>query len=75
MKGPKPVLALLTHGDVQGVENQTWTSPPFAGKLVAGRFSDEDLAKLERAGRACPVRLSLGEQVAVKEAYERIKGS
>ncbi|HYX23190.1 MAG TPA: hypothetical protein VFC23_03485, partial [Thermoanaerobaculia bacterium] len=30
MQGPKPVLALLTHGDVQGVENQTWTSPPFA---------------------------------------------
>ncbi|MFY9826991.1 MAG: Sapep family Mn(2+)-dependent dipeptidase [Thermoanaerobaculia bacterium] len=37
MKGPRPVLALLTHGDVQGVENQTWTSPPFEGKLVAGR--------------------------------------
>jgi dipeptidase D len=38
LHGPKPVLALLTHGDVQGVENQTWTSPPFAGKLVAGRI-------------------------------------
>ena len=37
LQGPKPVLALLTHGDVEGVENQTWTSPPFEGKLVAGR--------------------------------------
>lgn len=37
MKGPKPVLALLTHGDVQDVENQTWTSPPFEGKQVGGR--------------------------------------
>ncbi|MBW8874529.1 MAG: Sapep family Mn(2+)-dependent dipeptidase [Acidobacteria bacterium] len=37
LQGPKPVLALLTHGDVQGVENQTWTSPPFEGKLVDGR--------------------------------------
>jgi predicted dipeptidase len=38
MQGPKPVLALLTHADVEGVENQTWTSPPFEGKLVAGRL-------------------------------------
>src|SRR5258706_1661438 len=38
MQGPAPVLALLTHADVEGVENQTWTSPPFEGKLVAGRI-------------------------------------
>ncbi|HSS78767.1 MAG TPA: Sapep family Mn(2+)-dependent dipeptidase [Thermoanaerobaculia bacterium] len=38
MKGPAPVLALLTHADVEGIENQTWTSPPFEGKLVAGRI-------------------------------------
>ncbi|HEX4960480.1 MAG TPA: Sapep family Mn(2+)-dependent dipeptidase [Thermoanaerobaculia bacterium] len=38
LQGPKPVLALLTHGDVQGVENQTWSSPPFEGKLVDGRI-------------------------------------
>jgi predicted dipeptidase len=38
MQGPKPVLALLTHGDVEAVENQTWTSPPFEGKLVGGRI-------------------------------------
>ncbi len=42
MKGPKPVLALLTHGDVQGVEKQTWTSPPFEGKRVTGRDGRDD---------------------------------
>lgn len=35
---PKPILALLTHGDVQGVEGQQWSSPPFEGKLVNGRI-------------------------------------
>ncbi|HEX9945295.1 MAG TPA: Sapep family Mn(2+)-dependent dipeptidase [Thermoanaerobaculia bacterium] len=38
LPGPKPVLALLTHGDVQGVEGQRWSSPPFEGKLVNGRI-------------------------------------
>jgi dipeptidase D len=38
MQGPEPVVALLTHGDVQGVENQTWSSPPFEAKLVDGRI-------------------------------------
>jgi dipeptidase D len=38
MQGPKPVLALLTHGDVQSVENQTWSSPPFEGKRVGSRI-------------------------------------
>lgn len=33
-----PTLALLTHGDVQGVEGQKWSSPPFDGKLVGGRI-------------------------------------
>jgi len=33
-----PILALLTHGDVQGVEGQTWSSPPFEGKLVDGKI-------------------------------------
>jgi predicted dipeptidase len=33
-----PTLALLTHGDVQGVEGQKWSSPPFDGKLVDGRI-------------------------------------
>ncbi len=34
LPGPPHVLALLTHGDVQGVEGQQWSSPPFAGALV-----------------------------------------
>jgi dipeptidase D len=38
LPGPKPILALLTHGDVQGVEGQEWKSPPFAGRLVEGRI-------------------------------------
>jgi predicted dipeptidase len=36
--GPKPILALLTHGDVEGVEGQQWSSPPFEAKLVNGRI-------------------------------------
>jgi dipeptidase D len=38
LRGPKPVLALLTHGDVQGVEGQKWSSPPFEAKIVNGRI-------------------------------------
>lgn len=38
LAGPAPVLAVLTHGDVQGVENQRWSSPPFAAKLVNGKI-------------------------------------
>gem|GEM_PF-126401 len=36
LPGPKPVLALLTHGDVQGVEGQRWSSPPFEANIVGG---------------------------------------
>lgn len=36
--GSKPILALLTHGDVQGVEGQQWSSPPFEARLVNGRI-------------------------------------
>jgi dipeptidase D len=40
LPGPEagPVLALLTHGDVQDVEGQTWTSPPWEGRLVDGKI-------------------------------------
>jgi len=38
LPGPAPVLAVLTHGDVQGVENQRWSSPPFEAKLVNGKI-------------------------------------
>lgn len=34
----KPILAVLTHGDVQGVEGQRWASPPWEGKIVNGRI-------------------------------------
>jgi dipeptidase D len=34
----KPILAVLTHGDVQGVEGQTWSSSPWEGKIVNGRI-------------------------------------
>ncbi len=37
LPGPRPILALLTHGDVQGVEGQQWSSPPFEGRLVGER--------------------------------------
>lgn len=33
--------------------------------------SDAEFARLEAAGRACPVRLSLGTDVVVDERYER----
>jgi len=38
LPGPAPVLAVLTHGDVQGVENQRWSSPPWDAKLVDGKI-------------------------------------
>jgi dipeptidase D len=38
LPGPEPVLAVLTHGDVQGVENQRWSSPPWEAKLVDGKM-------------------------------------
>ncbi len=38
LPGPKPILALLTHGDVQGVEGQQWSSPPFEARWVNGRI-------------------------------------
>jgi len=36
--GPAPILAVLTHGDVQDVQNQQWSSPPWEGKLVGDRI-------------------------------------
>jgi dipeptidase D len=38
LPGPAPVLALLTHGDVQGVEGQQWSSPPWEARIVDGRM-------------------------------------
>lgn len=33
-----PVLALLTHGDVQPVEGQAWNWPPWEGRIANGRI-------------------------------------
>jgi putative redox protein len=38
---------------------------------IAGRLSDADFSKVVAAGKACPVRLTLGQNVAVVESYER----
>ncbi|HKH47547.1 MAG TPA: Sapep family Mn(2+)-dependent dipeptidase [Thermoanaerobaculia bacterium] len=35
---PAPILAVLTHGDVQGVQGQQWASPPWEAKIVDGRI-------------------------------------
>ncbi|HYG65145.1 MAG TPA: Sapep family Mn(2+)-dependent dipeptidase, partial [Thermoanaerobaculia bacterium] len=45
--GPEPILALLTHGDVQAVEGQAWSSPPWEGRLlpdgkIVGRGTEDD---------------------------------
>lgn len=38
LPGPKPVLAVLTHGDVQDVQGQQWSSPPWEAKIVDGKI-------------------------------------
>lgn len=38
LAGPKPSLAVLTHGDVQDVQGQRWSSPPWEAKIVDGRI-------------------------------------
>lgn len=38
---------------------------------IAGPVSEGDFAKLVAAGKACPVRLTLGENVEIVERYER----
>ena len=38
LAGPEPILAILTHGDVQGIEGQKWSSNPWAGKIVDGKI-------------------------------------
>jgi dipeptidase D len=50
LPGPAPILAVLTHGDVQDVQNQQWSSPPWEAKLVGegsegrivGRGTEDD---------------------------------
>ncbi len=38
LPGPAPILAVLTHGDVQDVKNQHWSSDPWEAKLVDGKI-------------------------------------
>jgi putative redox protein len=38
---------------------------------LAGPLSEPDFAKVVAAGKACPVRLTLGQNVEVVESYER----
>ena len=55
LPGPKgaPVLGLIIHGDVQPVEEEAWTFPPFAGEVrdgyVLGRGSADDKGPLIQA--------------------------
>ncbi len=50
LAGPAPILAVLTHGDVQDVANQHWSSPPWEAHLVGeggsakivGRGTEDD---------------------------------
>lgn len=53
LPGPAPTLALLTHGDVRGVEGQRWSSPPFEARLVGdrmvGRGTEDDKGPLVAA--------------------------
>ncbi|HEX3583841.1 MAG TPA: Sapep family Mn(2+)-dependent dipeptidase [Thermoanaerobaculia bacterium] len=48
-----PVLGLMVHGDVQPVDEDSWTFPPFAGKaddqFVYGRGAADDKGPLVQA--------------------------
>src|SRR5687767_13964698 len=55
LAGPEgaPVLGLVIHGDVQPVDEESWTFPPFAGEVrdgyVLGRGSADDKGPLIQA--------------------------
>jgi uncharacterized OsmC-like protein len=77
---------MMMYGKNNGIElarvdfsvaKEMHPSPRRLGKLttvyrLATRCSDEDFARLVRAGKSCPVRLSLGPDVVVEETYERV---
>ena len=49
LEGGERVLGILTHGDVQDVVGQEWTSPPWEGRIADGRIvgrGTEDSAEL-----------------------------
>jgi len=37
LAGGDSIIAILTHGDVVDVEGQTWSSPPWEGRIVDGK--------------------------------------
>jgi dipeptidase D len=57
LPGPSPILAVLTHGDVQDVANQQWSSPPWEGRRVGeggsarivGRGTEDDKGPIAAA--------------------------
>ncbi|HEY8131157.1 MAG TPA: Sapep family Mn(2+)-dependent dipeptidase [Thermoanaerobaculia bacterium] len=53
LPGPKPVLGLVVHGDVQPVDADAWSFPPFSGRIsngyVLGRGSADDKGPLVQA--------------------------
>jgi predicted dipeptidase len=53
MPGPKPVLGLVVHGDVQPVDADAWSFPPFSGRVAGGyvlsRGSADDKGPLVQA--------------------------
>lgn len=58
------------------IEKEMTPPPRRIGKLTVrfvlkGGFSDTDFRKLVAAGKACPVRLTLGENVEIVEEYLR----
>jgi putative redox protein len=80
-------LAAVRLGiDLRGIgftlEKHMNASPRRLGRLVVAYTLDTecpqaDFDRLEAAGRACPVRLSLGPDVVVEETYSRgrVRGS
>lgn len=38
---------------------------------IKGSLTEDDLRKIEAAGRTCPVRVTLGDRVEIVERYER----
>ncbi len=58
------------------VSKEMSAAPRRIGRLtveyrLATTCSDADLARLEQAGRTCPVRLTLGPEVEIVERYVR----
>jgi uncharacterized OsmC-like protein len=59
------------------IEKEMSASPPRRiAKLtvryrIKGALSDQDFARIVGAGKACPVRITLGDRVEIDERYER----